>query len=538
MKKNINKIKVFIDDLVKVSKIVKVKKKKLVIFKIAIVNNLIVFLDILVILYFTEIFTNVDLGLIFLDQILNQTYFLPVFILLRFYLLYFERITITSFQYEVEKTLRENLLSRIFENGNFSIADAYFYVNELSRQVGSFFSTFSIFFGSLIQLLIFSTYLLITNFNVVMFFLLGFFFLVIPTFYLTKLGRKYAHITYIQFQKISDDIERLLENMYLIKISKKINFELNSFNQNLKILYSSRIKDIKVGTINNLLPNFSTLLILSVLLVFFNFSRFLTLDFIAILLRMFQSLGNLNKNLHMVSAYHVYLEKLYNVEELGHQTNSNNYVIDDQLESAVHLNDVCFRYIDSETKTFEKINIKIPKNMHTLITGPNGSGKSTLLGLISGVLYPSEGKAYSFTDKIGYVGSTPLIIKASLRENVLYGNKDNIEDIEIIQLLQKLQLFKSQEEYDLNRKISNKILSTGQMQKISFARALTGNKELLILDESTANLDSDSKQIIYKLLKEIKFTIINSTHLDINDISYDNHIEIKLFDNKRKIVEK
>ena len=59
----------------------------------------------------------------------------------------------------------------------------------------------------------------------------------------------------------------------------------------------------------------------------------------------------------MVSAYHVYLEKLYNVEELGHQTNSNNYVIDDQLESAVHLNDVCFRYIDSETKTFEKINI-------------------------------------------------------------------------------------------------------------------------------------------------------------------------------------
>ena len=76
------------------------------------------------------------------------------------------------------------------------------------------------------------------------------------------------------------------------------------------------------------------------------------------------------------------------------------------------------------------------------------------------------------------------------------------------------------------------------MQKISFARALIGNKELLILDESTANLDTDSKEIIYKLLKEIKFTIINSTHLDINDISYDNHIEIKLFDNKREILEK
>ena len=60
MKKNINKIKVFIDDLIKVSKIVKSKKKSLFVFKIAIVNNLIVFLDILVILYFTEIFTSVD----------------------------------------------------------------------------------------------------------------------------------------------------------------------------------------------------------------------------------------------------------------------------------------------------------------------------------------------------------------------------------------------------------------------------------------------------------------------------------------------
>ena len=93
-----------------------------------------------------------------------------------------------------------------------------------TEQASGSFSQLFYIFGSLVQLLIFSTYLLITNFNVVMFFLLGFFFLVIPTFYLTKLGRKYAHITYIQFQKISDDIERLLENMYLIKISKKINY--------------------------------------------------------------------------------------------------------------------------------------------------------------------------------------------------------------------------------------------------------------------------------------------------------------------------
>ena len=87
--------------------------------------------------------------------------------------------------------------------------------------------------------------------------------------------------------------------MYLIKISKKVNYELASFSENLRVLYSSRIKDIKVGTINNLLPNFSTLFLLSILLAFFNFKKFLSLDFIAILLRMFQALGNLNKNIHL-----------------------------------------------------------------------------------------------------------------------------------------------------------------------------------------------------------------------------------------------
>ena len=152
-----------------------------------------------------------------------------------------------------------------------------------------FFSTFSIFFGSLVQLILFSIYLIFTDLNAVIYFLIGFLVLVIPTTYLTKQGRKYAHITYIQLQKISEDIEKILENMYLIKISKKVNYELASFSENLRVLYSSRIKDIKVGTINNLLPNFSTLFLLSILLAFFNFKKFLSLDFIAILLRMFQA---------------------------------------------------------------------------------------------------------------------------------------------------------------------------------------------------------------------------------------------------------
>lgn len=537
MNNNIKKVKIFISDLFKVIKLVKVSKKKIFILKIAFANNLIVFFDILTILYFSKIFTETEIDIPLLKNLFEYEIFLPVCIFLRFFFLYYERVTITKFQYKVEQSLREDLLLKIFENGSFSISDAYFYINELSRQVASFFSTFSIFFGSLIQLLLFSTYLIFTELNAVIYFAVGFLILVIPTTYLTKQGRKYAHITYVQFQKISGDIEKILENMYLIKISKKVNSELALFSENLRILYSSRIQDIKVGTLNNLLPNFSTLFLLSFLLTFTEIREFLTLDFIAILLRMFQALGNLNKNIHMVSAYHVYLEKLYNVEELDQKINHKNYIVDKSANSVVEFKNVTFQYFNSESPTFEKLNLHIQKNKHTVLTGPNGSGKSTLIGLASGNLFPTKGSIVSKTSKIGYVGSTPLIIKSSLKENILYGNSKNITEDEMLKILTNLELYSNPNELDLGQQISNKSLSTGQMQKISFARAVLGEKELLILDESTANLDSESKQKIYTLLSGLEITILNSTHLDLDEMPHDIHLNIDTTKKSNAIVE-
>ena len=64
------------------------------------------------------------------------------------------------------------------------------------------------------------------------------------------------------------------------------------------------------------------------------------------------------------------------------------------------------------------------------------------------------------------------------------------------------------------------------MQKISFIRALLINPDLLLLDESTANLDIKSKELIYKILSELNLTIINSTHNLSGFIDYDEHYEV------------
>ena len=537
MKNYYFKLVQFIQDLFQVSKIIKIKKKKLKILFIAVINNLLVVLDVLIILYFSDLLSNkTSFDNALLLSVIELTYLLPLFILLRFYLIYIEKVFITKFQQQIEKSLKSDLLYKVFDRGNFSIADAYFYVNELSRQVSSFYSIFSIFLGSFVQIVAFTIYLSISNLEIVLVFILGGLLLFVPTITLTKLGRKYAHISYTQQQELSNEIEKVLENMFLIKIVKKVNQEIKSFSNNLDIYFDARLKDIKAGTLNSLLPNFLTTFFLSLFIVLFNFSKFITLDFIAILLRLFQSLGNLNKNLHLVSSFHVYLDKFYNLENQALSVeNKNKITINNNLDNAIEFKNVQFRYFNSNENTFENLNLNIKKDKHTILTGPNGSGKSTLLGLATGILIPNSGNVFSFSEKMGYVSSTPLIIKGSLRENVLYGNGQKINDEKILDLISKFKLFEKVNKLDLEKQISNKTLSMGQMQKISFIRALLGDKEILILDESTANLDVSTQTFINKILSELNLTILNSTHSATDEMRFDHHIHIQTFDDIKKV---
>ena len=94
-------------------------------------------------------------------------------------------------------------------------------------------------------------------------------------------------------------------------------------------------------------------------------------------------------------------------------------------------------------------------------------------------------------------------------------------------MLQQFKLF-NEENIDLDKKVSNKTLSMGQMQKISFIRALLSGVEILILDESTSNLDEESRELIFEILKELNITIINSTHNKEDFQNVDLHIELTI----------
>lgn len=528
----IEKLKIFYKDLKKVSNLTKTKGKKARLLLLAIIVNIVAGLDILIILYFSSFFTfEYEIENNVLQFLISKPELLPLIVVVRFLFIYIERIIITNLQYSIEKNLRLYLINEVFKRGNISTGDAYYYTTTIAGQVGNFYSTLAAFIGSIFQILFFSIYLIASNLTLILVFGLGSLILIIPTVYLTKKGRSFAHITYTVGGSISGLLEKIIDNFFLIKILNMTKDEINHYKSTLDKFYRSRLNEIKVGTVNAVLPNFITMFFLAVFLVFFNLKQYITLDFIGILLRLFQSLGMMNKNIHTVSAFHVYLEKLYEIEQNKGFVFPENYVVNnDELneEIAIKLNNVSFKYLGSDNYLFEDINLEFYKNKHTIITGFNGSGKSTLLGLATGIYYPQKGKVVSFSNNVGYVSANPMIINGTIKENLIYGNNiQDIPDTEMKEYINEFQVFQENEKINLNKKINNKSLSMGQMQKISFIRALLSGLDILILDESTSNLDTDSKALIYKILKKNDLTIINSTHSPEDFMGFDHHVKIE-----------
>lgn len=530
--KRINEI---IKDIFFVSKLTRTKNKKLRIVFSIIISNISVFCDIVIILFFADFFQNTS-DLWILEFINSNLYLLPILVLIRFLAMYAEKMNILGMQLEIEKNLKEYLMDEVFSKGNYSTSDAFFYIGQLSNHVSYFYNAITTSLNLVVQIIVYLGYLLFTNFNSVSIFAIGAVVLYFPTKKLSQLLRRYVDLSYHENKKLYEDIQKLIDNLYIIKIAKKATDEISKFGEKVSNYQKYQYKNYQYGTINSILPPFITIFIFSLIIVFIEIIDFITLEFVGIVVRLFQSVGEFNKTLGMVINSHVHLEKLHMVEKNKFIVNASNFIIDEGLDEkiALRLEDVSFKYIGSENNIFQNLSIEIERNKHTVITGKNGSGKSTLLGICSGVFYPDKGKTITFTKNFGYVGVIPLIFSDTLKNNLVYGTKTQVSDEEIINLVNDFKLFNESNDVDLNIEVNNKSLSSGQMQKISFIRAILSKVDILVLDESMSNLDTKTKELIYSILKKLNLTIINSTH-SIENLDYDNHFEIQIDEDIRKI---
>ena len=534
----IKKLKIMYRDVLYISKITDTRNKKIRILLTVVLSNFVAAVDIGLILIFSAVITNEfqsDNMLSFIvDIFLKYRFLIPFLVVARFVFVYIQSINLKMLELEIGRKLKKRLLEEVFSKSNYSISDAYFYVNELTGHVTFFYQHLTGFINSIIQVAIYSYYLIDSDSTTLIYFLGGILVLYFPLQSIIVKSRKYTDKAYWVSLNVSEEIAKVVENMYLIKILKKDKEEIRNFESILEERDRYGIRTVIWGSLSGYLPTFLTMFVLAILVSFSNVVKTLTIDFIGVTLRLFQQLGAISAAINNLLNSQIHIKHFNDIDRNRVIDNKENYEIleSEKVDFSVNFENITFKYFNSETPIFENLTLKIPLNEHTLITGPNGSGKSTLLGLLSGVLIPENGKIFVSTKKLGYIGATPFIFKDTLRKNLLYGNDLKIDDDLLINKLHEFDVFKEEENYNLDREVSNKSLSSGQMQKVAFIRALLSEPKILLLDESTANLDEKSKDLIFNILDKEKLTIINSTH-DPTSFNAENRLIINLDEKNR-----
>ena len=178
-----------------------------------------------------------------------------------------------------------------------------------------------------------------------------------------------------------------------------------------------------------------------------------------------------------------------------------------------------------EIKALEKVSLNIKKGEIFSLLGPNGAGKTTLINCMINMIIPDKGKIIilnedvsknpQILDRLNLVSAYTKFFWALTPIHVMrfYGRLYNIKNDEIESRIKSLFKFFNIENL-ARRKVST--LSTGENTRLSFAKGLINNPEILLLDEPTLGLDPEFsvslRQRIYELKKDYKTTILLTTH--------------------------
>ena len=536
-----NKLFTIFKDILYVSKLTKTKNKKILILLSIVFSQLTAGTDLMLIGIFASIianqFTNVKLLNDFLVFFNENRVFIVILIFIRYLINYFQFSILKKIEVDVITNIKTYMFEKVLQQKNYSRSDTYYFIDTLSTHISFFYSNFALLLNSFLQTIAYVFYLIVSDASLVTYFGLGVLLLSYPIYKLIKVAKNYMHEKYYLGIHLNKELVNAVENLPLIKILRMEKVELSNYYQSLKKSMNITFKNYQLGFVNQQLPNFFTLTIFAILLNIKLFYGRITLDFLGVTIRLFQSLSNITNSLSLVVNSQIHIEEFVKLEKTQ-KIRSAPYFIKSEIKK-IELKKVNFKYSTASEFIFKDLNLSFDRNTHNIIVGANGSGKSTILGLIGNVLTPEEGVLYSFTEKFSYIGAAPFIFTKTLRENVTYGNNSTVNDEEIIKILKVLDVFKEQSSYNLDKNVDNTSLSSGQMQKIAFARTLLANPDVLLLDEALANLDDNSTELILDLLEKQNVTVINSTHDPQFYKNIDRVYKIELEnENRRVIVEK
>jgi ABC-type multidrug transport system fused ATPase/permease subunit len=213
------------------------------------------------------------------------------------------------------------------------------------------------------------------------------------------------------------------------------------------------------------------------------------------------------------------------VNELFHDlslraSNSPKRQNHDGFDQEVEVNDLSFKYETAPTNALSNVSLRVKRGEAVGLVGPSGSGKSTLVDVLLGLMAPASGavlvdgvnvqdRVRWWQDQIGYVPQSIFLTDDTLRRNVAFGlPKSAIDDAAVDAAIRAAQLeeFVKTLPLGLETVVGERgvRLSGGQRQRIGIARALYHNPDVLVLDEATSSLDTETEHGVMQAVQALQ----------------------------------
>ena len=212
------------------------------------------------------------------------------------------------------------------------------------------------------------------------------------------------------------------------------------------------------------------------------------------------------------------LDRTEEIMNMQSEANNGQRTIDlKEIIGDVEFKDVSFSY-EKGKEVVHNVNFKANKGSVTALVGSSGSGKSTLASLVASFVNPDSGiitidgndiskvSLTSFRSQLGVVLQDDFLFEGTIRENILFP-RPNASEKQVLEAVKAAYVNEFTDQFDdgLDSLIGERgvKLSGGQRQRIAIARAVLANPRILILDEATSNLDTESESLIQKSLAEL-----------------------------------
>jgi len=482
---------------------------------------------------------------IFINKDQSLLLIIPLLIILAFATkgisLYLAKVTMIKVAEEVKKELQVNMLTSFIKADTENIENKHTgkYISNLNFDVnqitGMLSTSFLTFFKDGLTLIGLLSVMFIQNWRLSLIALI-----MIPFASITakKLGKRMGKVV-TEAQEKSGDLNKYLidifKNHKIIKIFQREKYEnerSEKFVDDLKeksikisavLIRATPVMEILTGTMIAVLIFYSGKLIMNDQLSLNNFFSFLAAMMLAY--QPVKSLATINVGISQgLSASKRILPIIDTINLIQTNDDKINLIL---KNGTIDCKDINFHYSTNlENKVLKNINIKINGGKMTALVGQSGSGKSTLLSLIPRIYDPTAGKLeidgqdikevnlFSLRKEISIVDQNVTLFDDTIFNNIKYAKPDAKDD----EIYEAAHLSMCSEFIDkLENKYQTMIgengvrLSGGEKQRLSIARAFLKKSKIILLDEATSSLDSETEEKIQKALNKLttnKTTIV------------------------------